>query len=152
MTPRRLFAALALAEVVTWTLLLAGMFLKYVTRTTDVGVSVAGPLHGFVFLAYCLCVVVIAVDARWSARRALAGLVSGVVPYLTVPFERAADRAGVLPTTWRLRHEEGSGRVERLLGRALRAPLPAAGVAVAALAVVFGLLLAVGPPTELAGR
>ena len=51
MTPRRLFRALALAEVVTWTLLLLGMVLKYGTETTDLLVRIGGGLHGFAFLA-----------------------------------------------------------------------------------------------------
>jgi integral membrane protein len=52
MQPRTLFRTVAFAEAVTWTLLLIGLFLKYVTRTTDVGVSIAGGIHGFVFLCY----------------------------------------------------------------------------------------------------
>ena len=65
-TPRRLFRTAALAEAVTWALLLTGMFLKYVTETTELGVRVFGMLHGVVFIGYCLTTVVVAVDRRWS--------------------------------------------------------------------------------------
>ena len=68
--PRMLFTWLARAEVVTWSLLLIGMFLKYVTRTTDVAVSVFGLAHGVVFLAYVGVSVTIWVDQRWSLRQA----------------------------------------------------------------------------------
>ena len=39
MTPRLLFRRLAFAEAVTWALLLTGMFLKYVTETTELGTT-----------------------------------------------------------------------------------------------------------------
>lgn len=151
MSPHRLHGLLARAEVVTWTLLLLGMVLKYGTGTTELVVRVGGGLHGFVFLAYALVTVLVAVDARWSTGRLVAGLGSAVVPYLSVVFERSADRAGVLPERWRLRAERGRGPAERLVGAALRAPVPAALVALVVLVLVFSGLLAAGPPTEWVG-
>ena len=148
MSPRRLFTTLALAEAITWALLLTGMALKYLTRTTELGVQLAGPVHGFVFLAFCLATVLLAVDARWTWRRTATGLLAGVVPFATVPFERSTDRAGLLPESWRLREEPGTGALERLLGRALRAPLLTTGAAVVVVVAVFAVLLALGPPTE----
>ena len=61
-SPRRVFGWVAVAEAITWALLLTGMFLKYVTETTEMGVSIAGPVHGFVFLLFVVTVVVVAVD------------------------------------------------------------------------------------------
>ena len=148
MTPRQLYRTLALAEVVTWTVLLLGMVLKYVTHTTELVVRLGGGVHGFVFLAYCAVTVLLGVDRRWSLRRVLVGLGSAVVPYLTVAFERSADRAGLLPETWRLRTDEPHGWVERVVGRGLRAPLVAAAVTLVVLAVVFSGLLVAGPPTQ----
>ena len=52
MSPTRLFRTVAVAEAVTWTGLLVGMFLKYVTETTELGVRVFGMLHGVVFVAF----------------------------------------------------------------------------------------------------
>ena len=52
--PATLFRRVAVAEAVTWALLLTGMFLKYVTETTELGVRVFGMVHGVVFIAYCL--------------------------------------------------------------------------------------------------
>lgn len=45
MQPRALFRTVAFAEAVTWTLLLIALFLKYVTKTTDAAVSIAGGVH-----------------------------------------------------------------------------------------------------------
>lgn len=151
MSPHRLHGLLARAEVVTWTLLLLGMLLKYGTGTTELVVRVGGGLHGFVFLAYALVTVLVGVDARWSTGRLVAGLGSAVVPYLSVVFERSAEGAGVLPERWRLRTERGRGPVERLVGTALRAPVPAALVALVVLVLVFSGLLAAGPPTAWVG-
>ena len=79
-TPARLFRTVAIAEAVTWTGLLVGMFLKYVTETTELGVRVFGMLHGVVFVAYVVTTVVVWVDRRWSAGRGLLALVAAVPP------------------------------------------------------------------------
>ena len=84
MSPQVLFRRVAVAEAVTWALLLLGMFLKYVTDTTELGVRVFGMAHGVVFVAYCLAVVVVAVDQRWSSGRAVLGLAAAVPPFCTV--------------------------------------------------------------------
>lgn len=148
MSPKSLYRVLALAEVATWTLLLAGMFLKYVTETTEVLVRVGGGVHGFVFLAYCVTTVLIAVDRRWSLGRLVAGLGSAVIPYLTIPFERSVERAGLLGERWRLLEEQPRSLAERPVAGALRSPVLAALITVVVLAVVFGGLLMAGPPTE----
>ncbi|AXK46947.1 DUF3817 domain-containing protein [Brachybacterium saurashtrense] len=147
-TPSRLYRVLAVAEAITWTLLLAGMLLKYVLQVTDVMVRIGGGLHGFVFLAYVVVTVLVAVDQRWRARDLLAGIGSAIVPYLTVPFELSAQRRGLLGASWRLREEPGRSAPERLIGLALRRPVPAALIALVGVAVVFTLLLQAGPPTE----
>lgn len=146
--PRRLFGTLAQAEMVTWTLLLAGMAAKYLFDAGDLPVRVGGSLHGFVFLAYALVTVVVAVDQRWRGRDLLLGLGSAVVPYATVPFERSAERRGLLGDRWRLLGGETGGPAERVVAVALRRPVVSALVGVVAVAVTFSVLLAMGPPTE----
>ncbi len=96
MTPRSLFRAAAVAELVTWTLLIAGMVLKYGLDAGDWGVRIGGSVHGFVFLAYLVVTTVVAVNQRWSAGALVLGWASAVVPYATVPFEVAVARRGML--------------------------------------------------------
>ena len=84
MTPRNVFRTLAVAEAVTWLGLLAGMFVKYVVGTTEVGVQVAGPIHGVAFIGYCLVTVVVAIDQQWSRGRLLLGLACSIPPLMTV--------------------------------------------------------------------
>ena len=144
--PERLYRMLALAEAVTWTLLLLGMLLKYVLQVTELGVRLGGGVHGFVFLAYVTATILVAVDRRWHARDLLLGLVSSVVPYATIPFERSAARRGLLASRWRLLDEPASGPTERVVGTALRHPVPALLLTLLGLALVFGGLLMLGPP------
>ena len=146
MSPTSLYRLVARAEAVTWALLLTGMFLKYVTRTTELGVQVFGMLHGIVFIAYCLATVLLWVDQRWSTGRVVAGLAAAVPPFATVPFERSAERAGLLGDRWRLRSEEPSGVLETLTGWLVRRPAQGALVGVIAVAGLTGVALLVGPP------
>ncbi len=82
MTPALLFRRVAVAEAITWALLLTGMFLKYVTETTELGVRVFGMLHGVVFVAYGVVtpagplVRVVAWLVRSPAQGVAAGLVA----------------------------------------------------------------------------
>lgn len=149
MTPRTLYLRLALAEVVTWTLLILGMIGKY-GFGLDWAVRIGGGIHGFVFLCYCVATVAVWTDKRWTTGTGLLGLVSAVVPYATVPFERAMVRRGMLDGSWRLAPGGDTPRTvpERLLAFALRSPVVAVLVAVVVIAVVFTLLLVAGKPTE----
>ena len=147
-TPSRIYRVLALAEVVTWTLLLGGMFVKYVLDSTELLVRIGGGLHGFTFLCYVVVTVLVAVDQRWKLTDLLLGIASAIIPYLTVPFERSAERRGLLGESWRLREEQGRTASEKVVGLALRRPLPAALITIVAVAVVFSILLSLGPPTE----
>ena len=148
MTPRAFYRYAALAEAVTWTLLLIGMFLKYVTETTDLGVTIAGGLHGLVFLFFCVATVVVAVDQRWTFPRLLFGLTAAIPPLATVPFERWAVRRGLVGQQWRLRAESPVTLPERVIGYAVSRPIAATLVIAVAVTVVFGVLLAIGPPVE----
>lgn len=146
--PARLYRTLAAAEMVTWALLLAGMAGKYLLGLGDLGVRLGGGIHGFVFLGYTLVTVLVAIDRRWPVRELALGLGSAILPFLTVPFERHAERAGLLPDAWRLRTDRPAGVLERLVGWAVRQPIPAAALALVGLAAVFSGLLWLGPPWQ----
>lgn len=146
MSPRRLFRAAATAEAVTWALLLAGMVLKYGTRTTELGVQVFGMVHGVVFIAYCLAVLVVGTDQRWSTGRLALGLVSAVPPFATVWFDRRAERDDVVGDAWRLRSTPPATVLERPVAWLLRHPARGLSTGAAAVAVLTGLALVVGPP------
>jgi len=143
-----LFTWLARAEVVTWTLLLIGMFLKYVTSTTDVAVSVFGLAHGVVFLSYVAVTLAIRVDQRWGAREAALALLAGVPPFATLWIERRVERRSLITEQWRLgpRGEAPTTPMERLLAGALVRPAAAVVVGATAVLAVTAALLVIGPP------
>ncbi|MGY1721418.1 DUF3817 domain-containing protein [Blastococcus sp. SYSU DS0533] len=91
------FRLVAVAEAITWVGLLAGMFVKWVLQTSEVGVQVFGPIHGGVFLVYVLVALVAARVLRWSLPTTLLALAASVPPLATVWFERWATRRGALP-------------------------------------------------------
>lgn len=144
-SPRRLFRALATAEAITWALLLTGMFLKYVTETTELGVSIFGMVHGVVFIAYGLVTILVAVDQRWSLGRLVLGLAAAVPPFATLPFERNADRRGLLGDSW-LSRADGPTAARRLVWWLLEHQRRALGIGVVAVLGLTGLALLVGPP------
>ena len=147
MTPRGLYRPFALAEAVTWTLLILGMVLKY-SGTSEALVPVFGMLHGLAFLGYCVVTCFVWVNQQWSPGFGALGLVSSVVPFATVPFERRAERSGRLAGGWRLAPggDRPDGTLERLQAWSLRSPVLAGIVGVALVAAVASVLLHLGPP------
>ncbi len=144
--PRRLFRVVAVAEACTWALLLVGMVLKYVTETTEVGVQVGGMLHGIAFVAYGVTTLVVAVDAGWTPRRTVIGLLAAVPPFTTIWFDVAMERRGALPGHWRLRGADPVSAPERVVATLVRRPVRGLAIGVAAVAVLTGAALLVGPP------
>jgi integral membrane protein len=91
------FTAVAVAEALSWIGLLAGMFVKYVPRTSEIGVQVFGPIHGGIFVAYVLVALVASRVLRWTPGTTVLALAASVPPLATVWFERRARRLGQLP-------------------------------------------------------
>lgn len=91
------FRIVAVAEAFSWLGLLAGMFVKWVLQTSEVGVQVFGPIHGAVFVTYVVVALLTARTLRWPPRTTLLALVCSVPPLATVWFERLATRNGRLP-------------------------------------------------------
>jgi integral membrane protein len=143
--PVGLYRVVARAEAVTWALLLTGMFLKYVTETTELGVQVFGMVHGVVFIAYCVTTVVLWIDQRWTLGRLALGLAAAIPPFATVPFERYAERAGLLGDEWLSRHDSPTAP-QRVVCWLRRHHRLAAGFFVVVVAGLTGAALVVGPP------
>lgn len=92
----RIFRILAIAEACSWAALLVGMFLKWVTRTTELGVEIAGPIHGTFFISYGIVALSLWGLQRWPFRVAVFAGLSAVFPFATIWFERRAGRHGYL--------------------------------------------------------
>ena len=144
-SPKAVFRVLAVSEAITWVLLLAGMVAERALGLGDLGVVLAGPVHGLVFLAFVVGAVLVAVNQRWSTGVALAVLASSVVPLATVVADAWLERTGRLAGGWRT-HATDDPRDHRLPDRVLRwllaRPLVlVAGASVGVVAVFTALML-----------
>lgn len=150
MTPKLLFRRVAVAEAITWALLLIGMFLKYVTETTELGVRIFGMVHGVVFIAYGLVAIATWVNQKWSLGVGLLALVSAIPPFATVLFDRRAEASAQLDGPWRFAAggEAPASLPERVLAWLTRNPALAGIVGVVAVAGLTGIALFVGPPAS----
>jgi integral membrane protein len=147
-TPKQLFRLAAIAEAITWTLLIAALIVRATTGFA-LGVTIAGGIHGFVFLAYGATAVLLAVNQRWHAGVAITAIASAVIPYATIPTEIWLARTGRLEGAWR-RDETDDPRdrtwIDRLARWFIRHPLLLLLVIAAAVVILFVVLLTVGPP------
>ncbi len=148
MSPKRLFRTLAVAEAVTWTILIVAMILKYAAGV-DWAVLVGGSIHGFVFLAYAFSAALVGVNQRWSVGLIAFAVLTAIVPYATVPFELWLVRRGRLDGGWRVEqtdHPGDSNWVNGLLRWFLARPMLLTVAAAVGIAAVFTALLVIGPP------
>lgn len=91
-----LFAVVAIAEAVSWALLLIGMFFKYVVVKNEIGVQIAGPIHGGVFMLYLAVTVLQARAGAWKWWQTLIALACSIPPFATLIFERWAKTKGLI--------------------------------------------------------
>lgn len=145
MTPSRVFRLAATAEAITWTLLIAALILRASTGWA-LGVTIAGGIHGFVFLAYAATALVVGIDRRWPLGLQVLTIAAAIVPYATIPAEIGLRRAGRLEGDWRLEPGEERTPLDALVRWFVRRPVVLIVVAAIALAAVFTVLLLIGPP------
>lgn len=96
-----MFRTVAVAEAVSWGLLLVAMFFKWILDAepfglAEGGVPVAGPIHGVVFVLYVVAAIVATFVFRWDLKTLVVALAASIPPFATVWFERKADREGRL--------------------------------------------------------
>ena len=134
--------------MVTWALLITALILRG-TGVANI-VPIAGGIHGFVFLSYCVVTVFTWVNQKWKAPVGIAGLLLSVIPFATVPFELYLDRRGLLTGGWRLapgpRSETPNGFIEKAQAWVLAKPVLAAVLLLGFVIVLFVALLLAGPP------
>lgn len=150
MTPRLLYRILSIAEAITWTLLIAALIARY-GFGLDQFVFPAGFTHGFVFLSYGAAAVIVGLNQRWPLRRIAFAVLTAIIPFATIPFDRWLERRNHLDGPWRREATDDprdAGVIDRMLRWFLRYPWLLIGGAVVAIVTVFTVLLTLGPPTE----
>jgi integral membrane protein len=147
-TPLSLFRTLAIAEAISWTLLITGLILR-ATADLAIAVTIGGGIHGFVFLAYGATAVLVAKNQRWGAGPTVTAIVSAIIPYATIPTEIWLHRTRRLEGAWRLRPtadpRDGAWH-DRLMRWFLNRPWMLGVLLAAAVVVIFVALLIIGPP------
>ncbi|MFN4001282.1 DUF3817 domain-containing protein [Microcella sp.] len=148
LTPKKLYRIVAIAEAITWTLLITGLILR-ATIGLDIAVTIGGSIHGFVFLAYGATAVLTAINQRWGVGLGLLAVATAIVPYATIPFDIWAHRTGKLEGDWR-REASDDPRDQRWFDRLVRwmlnHPYLLAALILLAVVVLFTVLLILGPP------
>ncbi|AGF72624.1 hypothetical protein A605_08110 [Corynebacterium halotolerans YIM 70093 = DSM 44683] len=148
-SPKTLHRIAATIEMVTWTLLILGMILKY-SGVTDGLVPIAGPIHGFGFLCFAAITVLLWVNNRWSLGLGVLGLLVSVIPWAALPFTLWADRRGHLDGGWRYlgTDDRPANIADWGLAQMVRHPVRTILIVLVIIAVVFTLLLNMGQPYD----
>ena len=94
----RNFRYVALIEATTFLLLLMASYLKHV-NDQPLGVSILGPIHGVLFIAYVVMALNLREQQEWSVRTTLLILLGAVVPFGGYVVDRWLDRNGRIETT-----------------------------------------------------
>lgn len=148
-TPRLLYKTFALGEGITWTLLLGGLAYRAIFGMPPVVLTIIGGLHGAVFLGYGVSAALIGVNNRWGFGRTVLAIALAILPFATVPFERAAERKGRLTGEWR-RTKSADPRdanwFDSLFRWFINRPLLLALVLLIVVYAIFMTLLFIGPP------
>lgn len=147
-TPDRLYRVLAIAEAITWTLLIGGIIARAL-GAPGIVVTIGGAIHGFVFLAYGATALLVAVNQRWHVGVAILAVASAVVPYATIPMEIWLHRSGRLDGAWRLEATDDPRDrrwYDRLMRWFLRRPVVLVALLVVAIVALYVILLLAGPP------
>lgn len=147
-TPLNLFRALSVAEAITWALLIAALIARAATGNALV-VTMAGGIHGFVFLSYGATAILVAMNQRWGVWPAAVAIASAVIPFATIPSELWLHRSRRLEGAWRL-EETSDPRdhtwYDRWMRWFLRRPWALGILILIAIVALFTVLLIVGPP------
>lgn len=149
MSPRLFYRTVAIAEAITWTLLITSLILKYGFDANPLVTTVAGGIHGFVFITYALTSVLVGVNQRWRVRLISVGVLTAIIPFATIPFDVWLDRRGYLNGAWRTEATEDPRDhtwVSRLLRWMLTHPRTLIGLFAVAVVAIMTVLLILGPP------
>ncbi|MCP1428082.1 integral membrane protein [Microbacterium foliorum] len=147
-TPDRLYRVLAIAEAITWTILISAIIAR-AAGAPGIVVTIGGGIHGFVFLAYGATAILVALNQRWHVGVAVLAVASAIVPYATIPMEIWLQRTGRLAGAWRREQTDDPSDArwyDRLMRWFLLRPFVLVLLLVVAIVALYVVLLLAGPP------
>lgn len=148
-TPKKLYLVLSIAEAITWTLLIAGLIIRATNGIEAWLLTTIGGLHGFVFISYGATAILVSINQRWHPAVALLAVVTAIVPYATIPFDIVQSKRGALEGSWRLEETDDPRDkhwFDRFVRWFLNRPVLLVTALLVAVAVIFTILLIMGPP------
>ena len=148
-SPSKLYRVLAIAEAITWTLLITGLILRATAGIDETLFTTVGAVHGFVFISYGATAILVAINQRWKFGLGLLAVITAIIPYATIPFEIVAERHGLLAGAWRLTQTDDPRDThwfDRFVRWFLNRPALLVTAIVVAIVVIFTILLTAGPP------
>ena len=151
MTPKSLYRLFAVGEAITWALLLSALAIRAFSEELSIGVTIAGTIHGAMFLSYCVVAVLVGLNQRWAIGRIAGAVTLAIVPFATVPFDRRLGKQNALEGSWRTETSDDprdQGFIDRLFRWFIARPVVLVLVIAIALPAIFAFLLFLGPPTE----
>lgn len=151
MKPKQLFLLFAKGEAITWTLLISALIIRAAGDPIPHVVTVAGSIHGAVFLGYAVTALLVGINQRWSFGRLATAVLLAIVPFATLPLERKLIRSAALEGEWRTTKSEDSRDdffVDAIFRWFIARPIVLLAVLLVAVPAVFAFLLYLGPPTQ----
>jgi integral membrane protein len=150
MSPKSLYRLFAIGEAITWGLLISALIARALVSDLGIGVTIAGTIHGAMFLSYCTTAVLVGVNQRWRFGKIAAAVSFAIVPFATVPLDRSLMKRGQLVGSWRTEksdHPGDAGWFDKLFRWFIARPLVLIATLVLAVVSLFSFLLALGSPT-----
>jgi integral membrane protein len=150
-SPKSVYKFFATGEAITWGLLISALISRALGDLVPHAVTVAGSIHGAMFLGYCVVAVLVGLNQRWAIGRIAGAVALAVVPFATVPFDRRLGKQNALEGSWRTETSDDprdQGFINRLFRWFIARPVVLVLVIAIALPAIFAFLLFLGPPTE----
>ena len=151
MKPKQLFLLFAKGEAVTWTLLISALIIRAAGDPIPHVVTIAGSIHGAVFLGYAVTALLVGINQRWSFGKLALAVGLAIVPFATIPFERKLIRTSALEGGWRTAKSEDprdDSFIDAIFRWFIARPILLLAVLLVAVPAVFAFLLFLGPPTQ----
>jgi integral membrane protein len=149
--PKQLFLLFAKGEAVTWTLLISALIIRAAGDPIPHVVTIAGSIHGAVFLGYAVTALLVGINQRWSFGKLALAVGLAIVPFATIPFERRLVATSALEGGWRTAKSEDPRDdffIDAIFRWFIARPIVLLAVLLVAVPAVFAFLLFLGPPTQ----
>ena len=150
-SPKSIYKFFATGEAITWGLLISALISRALGDLIPHAVTIAGGIHGAMFLSYCVVAVLVGLNQRWAMGKIAGAVVLAIVPFATVPFDRRLLKQNALEGSWRTEQTEDPRDkvvIDRLFRWFIARPAILVLFIVLVLSGIFAFLLFLGPPTE----